>query len=425
MRIFPLAAGLVVLALTGCESEPKKPPIPPSADVSFTVPTGKIAVAPLKIQLDQRTGIGVYHRNVDCWVRVRDIMPSDVPHYSQLTNEVQRILKQSKLSVLPGSPETPAAAAGADYLLTGTIPEVHADLCIDNFFNDGPADVDAQVGISWSLISVRDGKEVYHTNTSGTARASDPNQTITAGVVAAIDDATKQLLQTVTVQQYLTFGHVVVPTPQEVAAGSAVPPGGQGPIPVPPPSFIRPAVALSPILVPVHSPRPEGTALDRAAVRAATVPVGTITGKPGAGIALGDGYVLTAASVIGDAVSVVVTLAPGRTAEGRLVRKDAELDLALLKVDGALPPAVPLHPRRVAVGDKVFAVGAGGVVAGTITTTKAASGHDQAKFEGAETGGPVVDANGNVIGLLQAGGNYTSIGSVFRALNMGAQLTDE
>jgi S1-C subfamily serine protease len=425
MRIFRLTTGLVVLALAACEPEPKQPPIPSAATVSFNVPTGKLAVAPIKVQLNWRNGIGTYYRNVDCWVRVRSIMPEDIPHYSQLTAEVQRALKQAQLTVIDGQPEDAAAATGADYLLIGTIPEAHADLCIDNFFNDGPADVDAQVAITWQLVSVRDKQVVFQTNTSGSARASDPKQHIDAGVMAAIDDATKQLLQTVTVQQYLTFGHVVTPSPQAVAAGGVVPPGGQAPIPAPPGSFVRPSATLSALLIPVKSARPEGTTLDRAAARAATVTVTPIAGRPGAGIVIGDGYVLTTASLIGDATSVVVVPAPGKTAEGRLVRKDADLDLALLKVDEALPEPLPLHPRRLAVGEKVFAVGTGGVVGGSITAIKATGGHDQAKFEGASVGGPVLDASGNVIGVLQANGNFMSIGSVFRALNLGAQLTDE
>ena len=425
MRIFRLTTGLVVLALAGCEAEPKQPPIPPAAAVSFNVPTGKLAVAPIKVQLNWRNGIGTYYRNVDCWVRVRSIMAEDIPHYSQLTAEVQRALKQAQLTVIPETPDDAAAATGADYLLIGTIPEAHADLCIDNFFNDGPADVDAQVAISWQLISVRDKQTVFQTNTSGSARASDPKQRIDAGIMAAIDDATKQLLQTVTVQQYLTFGHVVTPAPQAVAAGGIVPPGGQAPIPAPAGSFVRPSATLSPVLIPVKSARPEGTTLDRAAARAATVAVTPIAGKPGAGIVIGDGYVLTTASLIGDATSVVVAPGGGKSAEGRLVRKDAELDLALLKVDEALPEPLPLHPRRLAIGEKVFAVGTAGVVAGSVTAIKATGGHDQAKFEGASVGGPVLDASGNVIGVLQASGNFTSIGSVFRALNLGAQLTDE
>jgi len=136
--------------------------------------------------------------------------------------------------------------------------------------------------------------------------------------------------------------------------------------------------------------------------------------------------VLTSAAVVGDAVSVAVTTAAGKTAEGKLVRKDADLDVALLKTDETLPQPVPLHPRRSAIGDKIFGVGAGGVVSGSVTATRASNGHDQVALDGAaEIGGPVFDASGNVIGLLQANGNYLTIGSAFRALNLGTQLTDE
>ena len=57
--------------------------------------------------------------------------------------------------------------------------------------------------------------------------------------------------------------------------------------------------------------------------------------------------------------------------------------------------------------------------------TKAAGGHDQVKLDGAAIGGPVLDAHGNVIGVLQPDGAWTSIGSAFRALNLGTTLSDE
>jgi S1-C subfamily serine protease len=357
-------------------------------------------------------------------VFVRPTVPRDLPNMMQLTSAVQSALKQSKLTVLPGTPADAAGAAGADYLLTGTIPQAHADLCIDNIWNEGPADIDAQVTVAWQLVSVKDKQVLYQTSTTGAARASDPGQRLDAGVVAAVDEATRQLLQTATFQQYLTFGHVVAPTLAAIAGG-VVPPGGQGPIPAPPAAVMRPAAMLGAVLVPVKPQRPDSAALDRIAARAAIVPVAVPGGRPGSGIVIGDGYVLTTASTVGDAVAAVVMVSPGKAAEARLVRKDAELDVALLKTDETLPPALPLHPRRVAVGDKIFGVGHGGVVAGTIAAIRSSGGHDRVALEGAEPGGPVLDASGNVIGLLQADGNYLSIGSVFRALNLGAQLTDE
>ncbi|MEA2755390.1 MAG: Trypsin-like peptidase domain [Aliidongia sp.] len=421
MRLSRLTIFVLGLALAGCDTGTKLPPLPPASPVSFTMPTGKIAVAPLVSQLDPNRVIGTYNRNVDCWVFVRPTVPRDLPNMMQLTSAVQSALKQSKLTVLPG---TPADAAGADYLLTGTIPQAHADLCIDNIWNEGPADIDAQVTVAWQLVSVKDKQVLYQTSTTGAARASDPGQRLDAGVVAAVDEATRQLLQTATFQQYLTFGHVVAPTPAAIAGG-VVPPGGQGPIPAPPGAVVRPAAMLGAVLVPVKPQRPDSAALDRIAARAAIVPVAVPGGRPGSGIVIGDGYVLTTASTVGDAVAAVVMVSPGKAAEARLVRKDAELDVALLKTDETLPPALPLHPRRVAVGDKIFGVGHGGVVAGTIAAIRSSGGHDRVALEGAEPGGPVLDASGNVIGLLQADGNYLSIGSVFRALNLGAQLTDE
>jgi S1-C subfamily serine protease len=419
MRMFRLTAVLAVLVLAACDSTPKRPPLPPASLVTFTVPTGKVALAPLVSQLDPDHAIGTYFRNVDCWVFVRPTVPRDLPNMATLSSEVESTLQHSKLTVLPNG------AAGADFILSGTIPDAHADLCIDNVFNEGPADIDAQVTIAWQLLSARDKQVLFQTTTSGSARASDPKQRVDAGVILAVDEAAKQLLQTATFQQYVTFGHVVAPSPAAVAGGF-VPPGGQGPIPVPPAGIARPEVGFPAILVPVKAARPDTAPLDRAAARAATVPVAPITGASGAGIVLGDGYVLTTASLLGDAVSVVVTTAPGKTEEGRLVRKDASVDVALLKVDAPLPAPLPIHPRRVAVGDKVFGVGPGGVVAGTVTGTRGAGGRDSVKFDSAaETGGPVLDASGNVIGLLQPGGSYASVGTVFRTLGLGAQLSDE
>jgi S1-C subfamily serine protease len=424
MRAFRLTTALFVLGIGGCSDIQKSPPIAPSAPVAFSVPTGKIAVAPIKIELPDRRGIGTYYRNVDCWVRVRNIMSTDFPSATAIAAEVRKTLQQAKLTVVPGAPADAASATGADYLLIAMIPTAHADLCIDNFFNDGPADIDAQVAVSWKLVSVRDKQVVFETNTSGTARASDPNQKIDTGVMGAVDDATKQLLQTVTVQQYLTFGHVVAPVMQ-ASAGGIVPPGGQGPIPGSAPSPVRPAAVLGAILIPVKAARSDGATFDRAVTRQATLPFSVAGSKPGTGFVIGDGYVLTTASNLGDAVSVTFVPTPGKTAEGRVMRKDADLDLALLKVDEPLPSALPLQPRRVAVGDKVYGVAPSGVVAGTITATKSAGGHDQVKLDGASAGSPVLDGNGNVIGMLQPNGNWLSIGSVFRALNLGAQLSDE
>lgn len=424
MRLFGLII-LLGLALAGCDTGEKLPALPSVPLASFTGTTGKVAVAPLTSELVSDKAIGGYSRNVDCFVFVRALLPRDLPGFSQLNGEVLQVLQQAKLNVQPVNSTDPAAAEAADYLLVGTVPQTHVDMCLDNFFLEGPTDVDAQVTIAWKLLSVKDKRVVYQTNTTGSARASDPNERVDAGVIAAVGEATKQLLQTASVQQYLTFGRVIPPPDAVASAGGIVPPGGQAPIPAPPGSIRRPSAELAALLVPVVAARGDTAALDAGTARAATVPVAQIGGTQGVGVVIGQGYVLTTASLLGDAVSVVVTPQPGQSVEGRLVRKDADADIALLKVDEALPPPLPLQPRRLAVGDKIYGVGRKGVVPGTIASTRASGGSDRVSIDGAETGGPVLDANGNVMGLLQADGNYLSIGRAFRVLNLGTQPADE
>jgi hypothetical protein len=424
-RLVRWTTSLTLLGLAACSSdEPPPPPIQHAPPVAFDMPTGRLALGPITVDLPVRRGIGTYYRNVDCWVRVRSIMPEDFPGGDAVETEVAKVLADAKLKVTKVAGTDVAAAGGADYLLVATVPSAHADLCIDSFFNDGPADIDAQVALSWRLWSVKDRRVVYESTTTGTGRAKDEAQTINAGVMAAIDDATRQLLQVTATQQYLTYGRVVTPAVSVATpAAPPVPAGGAAPIPAPPAGFQRPVMAetLPPILVPVRAARPAGATVDAAAARLATVTVG----GAGAGIVLGDGYILTAAAVLGDGFSVAVELGHGQTVDARVIRRDAESGVALIRVDAALPPALPVQPRRNAVGDRIYGVGPGGLVQGTISATRAAGGRDAVKLAGAVPGGPVIDAAGNVIGVLLPDGGFVSAGTVFRALQMGAQLSDE
>jgi hypothetical protein len=413
----------LALGLASCTSEPPPPPIQHAPPVAFDMPTGRIAVGPVSVELPDRRGIGTYYRNVDCWVRVRSIMPADFPAGDTVTDEVRQALSQARLKVTRATSADVSAVTDADYLLVATVPSAHADLCIDSVFNDGPADIDAQVALSWHLWSVRDKRVVYESTTTGTARASDPNQTIRAGVIAAVDDATRQLLQTTAVQQYLTYGHVVAPpvaaTP---SAAPPVPSGGAAPIPQPPAEFQRPVVTetLPPILVPVRAAHPPGTAVDAGAIRAATVKVG----KGNAALIVGDGYLLTTTAGL-DGVLVPVDLGAAGTLDARVIRRDDEAGVALIRVDGQLPPGLPLQPRRNAVGDVVWGIGPGGLVKGSVLQSRAGGGSDRVRLEGALPGGPVLDTTGNVIGVLLPQGGYASIGQVFRVLQLGAQPTEE
>jgi hypothetical protein len=424
-RLTPAPAvrsALLVLLLAACSEGVPSAPIQHAPPVAFTMPTGRIAVAPVTIELPAGRGIGSYSRNVDCWVHVRSIMPTDFPGGPVITDGVIRTLTGAGLKVSSTPSSDVAAAGSADYLLVASVPVAHADLCIDSVFNAGPADIDAQVSLSWHLWSVRDRRIVYESTTTGTAHTVDPSQTIGSGVSAAVEDAARQLLQTAAFQQYLTYGKVVTPPPVVAGAASPVPAGGAAPIPTPPAGFQRPVVAetLPPILIPVRAAHPAGTAIDGAAVKAATIKLGSSASA----FVLGGGYLLTATAAL-DGVTAGIELAPGHIVDARVIRRDDELGVALLKTDEALPPGLPIQPRRNAIGDAVFGIGPGGLIKGSVTATRASGGGDRVSLDASLQGSPVLDSAGNVIGLKLSKDGFVSIGLVFRALQLGVQPSEE
>lgn len=144
---------------------------------------------------------------------------------------------------------------------------------------------------------------------------------------------------------------------------------------------------------------------------------------PGAGtgvIIQSDGYIVTNDHVIEGARSISVTLDDGRQFDARVVGKDAQSDLAVIKIDTTdLPTATAAEVADLRVGDWVIAVGNALSLEGSNTVTigiVSALGRtiltdpyediylyetiqtDAAINEG-NSGGPLIDMEGNVVGI--------------------------
>jgi S1-C subfamily serine protease len=147
---------------------------------------------------------------------------------------------------------------------------------------------------------------------------------------------------------------------------------------------------------------------------ASVVGVGQRRGA-GSGIVLGKGQVLTNAhNVRGD--QVTVTFADGRAAEGSVTGRDIDGDLAVISVDTGETPALPWAGSASAqIGDPVFAAanpgGRGlrvtfGFVSGVDRTFRGPRGrrisgsleHTAPLLPGS-SGGPVLDADGRLLGI--------------------------
>jgi serine protease Do len=148
------------------------------------------------------------------------------------------------------------------------------------------------------------------------------------------------------------------------------------------------------------------------------------TGSLGSGFIISpDGYVvtnnhlITSATGTGTVDTVTVTLTNRKEYTARIVGRDATSDLALLKIDGSNLPYVNFgDSTRSRVGDWVIAIGNPYGLGGTVTAGIISALHrgitrvgaydryiqTDASINMGNSGGPMFDLNGNVIGINSA-----------------------
>lgn len=164
---------------------------------------------------------------------------------------------------------------------------------------------------------------------------------------------------------------------------------------------------------------------------------GFIVGQ-GSGVIIDDqGYIITNHHVIEDGEGIEVTLSDGRRAKANIVAIDSVTDLAVLKID--LPDLIPIQwgdSDRVSVGSPVWAVGSPYGLSNSITLG-ILSGKHRADLRGTRyeqsvrgdarygdlmqsdvavnpgnSGGPLVDSQGRVIGI-----NTAILGESYRGVS--------
>jgi serine protease Do len=146
-----------------------------------------------------------------------------------------------------------------------------------------------------------------------------------------------------------------------------------------------------------------------------------------------DGFIVTNFHVVEGALNIKVTLPPpdGRTYTARVVGGDSAHDLAILKVNGANLPAVPLgDSSKAQLGERVIALGyalalpggptvTSGIISALARTVQAQDPNGpngqpivrtyqdalqtDAAINPGNSGGPLVDLAGNVVGINTAG----------------------
>jgi serine protease DegQ len=149
----------------------------------------------------------------------------------------------------------------------------------------------------------------------------------------------------------------------------------------------------------------------------------------GSGVVVDDaGDIMTALHVVSGAASIQVTFADGTKSTAQVAATDTQHDIAVLKADqlpATITPAVLGNPRSVQVGSEAFVLGSpfglnaslsSGVVSGLNRSFQMPDGGPlltgliqvDAAVNPGNSGGPLVDRNGRVVGIVTGLINPTS-----------------
>lgn len=155
-----------------------------------------------------------------------------------------------------------------------------------------------------------------------------------------------------------------------------------------------------------------------------------------------DGFIATNNHVVADADEVMVTMDDGRELKAKVIGRDPQTDIAVIKVEAKGLPAVTFaDSSKIEVGDRVLAIGNPFGIGETVTSgivsakgRRPGLGLDYEDFVQTDaainpgnSGGALVDINGRLIGIntaiLSRSGGFQGVGLAVPA-NLVSQVAD-
>lgn len=314
----------------------------------------------------------------------------------EIADAFHRVFKGAGFNVVGDPSEIFQPAGGrrtADFRVAGRLTDVRINICAERQFFTGIAtgreSGEASVVIDWQVYSSVTRSVVMKLRTTGKADQGQPlidAQKVL--MVEAFADAAERLAASGELAALLRAP--IAPPPQGAAAG------------------------LTKISVPRLRLYGTPIAEHMEAVIGATVMVRHGGGHGSGFFISGDGLVLTNNHVVTDAREVSVQLRSGVEITGEVVRRDPRRDVALVKVPVKVqrPMSLRLSPAR--VGEDVYVVGTPLDPAHQSTVTRGIVSKLRHSADGpliqsdvtthkGNSGGPMLDRHGNVIGITVAG----------------------
>ncbi|WP_374311080.1 S1C family serine protease [Dongia sp.] len=325
----------------------------------------------------------------------------------ELMDLFYRELRDANYNVI-GEPDALFANYGdsqrePEFLVGGRIDSISLDICDEVTAWDairlGQQSGLGSVSVTWQIFSPLEEKVVLETRTEGSAEIKEgiPDGDI-ALVLRAFGAAARNLAGDPRFHDALLHKN----RSQQVAA-KAAPLGGWGDVPAQP-TLALPATTLF--------STPIGANMSR--IQASVVTVTTGSGQ-GSGFFVAPNLVMTNHHVARDAARLKLTLVNGTEIYATTLRSDSKRDVALLQIENGVFTPLPLRLSPVAMTEEVYAVGsplyeslAGTVTRGIVSQLQ----HNEfgqpliqadATIQPGSSGGPLLDGQGNVIGISQSG----------------------
>lgn len=292
----------------------------------------------------------------------------------------------------------------AKYLVAAKILELRGNLCEEHHWWDGRPlrryAAEWYQRVEWSVYSTLERRVVATFETEGAGRQ---DQATAEGIMTAFNAAFASA--GAALAQDPAFHDLLVGA--DVKAAKATPKG------------------FSPITLAQRALRAGGFKAHRDDTLRAVVTVRSGTGHGSGFVVSDDGYILTNQHVVGGADEVAVVFDAGLEVTGRVVRSDRARDVALVKVPLRGLAALPIRLNAgLRSPDPVYAVGSplyeqlkSTITKGVVSAwrTKQATGleliQSDVDISGGNSGGPLLDENGNVVGLAVSGYGVDSLSS--------------
>jgi S1-C subfamily serine protease len=286
------------------------------------------------------------------------------------------------------------AVVGADYQIGGRITDISGNICeVTPLFGKEPTGEysgEMSVAVEWRVLSAVSQQEVYKVLTHGYFKQRQPKK---LGIAVTFQGAFAAAAESLAMQQ----GFV------DLALRKS------------PPAVKSASAAEAIMAFKAATLRTGKVDRDMAALFPSVVTIRDAAGHGSGFFISTDGLILTNYHVVGEASEVAVILNNGLEASGKVLRRDKARDVALIKMPVRVPNALALRMTEVTPPERVYAIGSpikenmsSTVTAGVVSairkdqTTGQSYIQSDAAISGGNSGGPLVDENGNVVGISTA-----------------------